>query len=218
MFRFLITAATLVGGGLALGRKALDREIESRVNRVIEEAHARASAELDTAIRDVVRRRLISLAVTLAVKAGLIAAAYGLFAGGVLSAQGFRILTAVLLAAYVIRDIIVIAPYLRPALRYARGAGWRPQRAMRNFVVGLVFERAYAEARAETQRGRNRLWIALSSHRDEALSRQVAQKVSEMAVDTSFARARTRLILAVISALVMMAAYSGFAILALKAG
>lgn len=212
-----MTAAALVSGGLAVGRRALDREIEQRVAQAIDEAHLRASADLDTAIRDLIRQRLAGLAVSLSIKAMLIASAFVLYVAGPMTADGFRIVTGFLVAGFVVRDLVAIAPYLGPAMRYARLAGWRPREALRRFVAGLVFERAYAEARAETQRGRNRLWIALSSHRDEAISRRVAERVSRMAVETSFARARSRALLAAASALVMSATYGGFAFLALRA-
>lgn len=215
MLRLLIIAAAALGGGVALGRRALDRAVEKRLSNAVEIAQAKAAAELDMRIRVLVRERLYALALTLAVKAALIAAAYGLMAAGALTPAGFRVVTTALIVAYLARDVLVTAPYAAPALRYARQAGWNPRRALRIFVVGVVFERAYAEALLALERGPNRIWIAMSNYRRQSISKEVAEKIAAMAVETSFARARLLMIFAVMKALAMMAAYAAFAALAI---
>lgn len=216
MLRLLILAVAALGGGAALlGRRVIDREIEKRVSGAIEIAQASAAAELDTKIRDLVRQRLIALAITLAIKASLIGAAYWLMASGHLTHIGFRIVVTGLITIYVLRDALMWAPFVAPAFRYAREARWSPRKAIKTFVVGVVFERAYAEALLATEHGPNRFWLAFSRYRRGSLSKEVAQKIAEFAVETSFTRARMLLILSTVSALAMIAAYTGFAWLAI---
>jgi hypothetical protein len=211
----LILAATAIGGGVALGRRALDRAVERRLNDAIEIAQTNASTELDLRIRDLVRERLTALALTLAIKSALIAAAYALLSTGHLTPTGFRIVTAALIVGYLVRDLLQTAPYIAPAIKYVREARWSPRRALKTFVVGVVFERAYAEALFATERGANRFWVAMSNYRRGNLSEEVAQKIADVAVDTSFARARLLLIIAAAQAAAMLAAYAAFATLAI---
>jgi hypothetical protein len=215
VFRFLLLAAAALGGGVVIGRRMLDREVEKRVNSAVEIAQAKAAAELDVKIRDIVRQRLLVLGLTLAVKASLIGAAYWLMAAGHLTHIGFRIVVTGLIALYVARDILMTAPYAAPAFRYAREARWSPRKALKTFVVGVVFERAYAEALLATEQGPNRFWLALSNYQHSSFSKEVAQKIAEVAVDTSFARAKTLFIISAASAAAMIAAYTAFAWLAI---
>ncbi len=215
MLRYLFLAVAALGGGVAIGRRAIDREVEKRMTGAVEIAQVHASAELDTKIRDLVRQRLLTLAITLTIKASLIGAAYWLMASGHLTHVGFRIVVSGLIIAYIARDILITVPYVAPALRYARQARWSPRKALKTFVVGVVFERAYAEALLATEKGPNRVWLAMSNYRRGRLSTEVAQKIAEFAVETSFARARMLFILSTISAVAMIAAYTGFAWLAI---
>ena len=214
MVRLLIFAAAALSGGVAMGRKALDREVEKRVSAAVELAQAKAVAELDVRIRVLVRERVVALAINLAIKAAMIAGAYALYANEELTATGFRIMTSVLLTAFLARDVLITAPFVTPALRYARQAGWSPRRAIKTFVVGVIFERAYAEALTVTERGPHRFWIGLSTYGKHSISTDVAQKVAEVAVDTSFTRARTLMLVSAATITIMFAAYSAFATLA----
>ena len=76
------------------------------------------------------------------------------------------------------------------------------------------FERAYAEALTVTERGPHRFWIGLSTYGKHSISTDVAQKVAEVAVDTSFTRARTLMLVSAATITIMFAAYSAFATLA----
>lgn len=215
MLRLLFLAVAALGGGVALGRRVLDREVEKRMTGAIEIAQVNAAAELDTKIRDIVRQRLTVLAITLAIKASLIGAAYWLLASGHLTHVGFRIVVTGLILIYIVRDALMTAPYAAPALRYAREARWSPRKAFKTFVVGVVFERAYAEALLATEHGPNRIWLAMSRYRQGRFSKEVAQKIAEFAVETSFSRAKMLFILSACSAVAMIAAYTGFAWLAI---
>lgn len=215
MFRLLLLAVAALGGGVAIGRRVLDRQVEKRLQDAVEIAQEKASAELDVRIRDIVRQRLLILGATLVIKASLIGAAYWLMASGHLTHIGFRIVVTGLIILYIGRDILMTAPYAAPAFRYARQARWAPHKALKTFVVGVVFERAYAEALLAAEKGPNRFWLALSKYRAGSFSKEVAQKIAEVAVDTSFARAKTLFILSAASAALMIAAYTAFAWLAI---
>jgi hypothetical protein len=215
VFRFLLLAVAAISGGVFIGRRMLDREVERRVQSAVELAQEKASAELDVKIRDLVRERLVTLALTLAVKASLIGAAYWLMAAGHLTHIGFRIVVTSLIFLYIARDVLMTWPYAVPAFRYAREARWSPRKALKTFVVGVVFERAYAEALLATEKGPHRFWLALSNYQHSSFSKEVAQKIAEVAVDTSFARARMLFIISAASAAAMIAAYTAFAWLAI---
>ena len=211
-------AATALAGGAALSRRAIDKEIEKRLPLEIELAKTRATQELEKRISEVIIERLIKFIINLAIKAGLIGGVYLLFSYGQLTLDGFRITVGVLIWLFIMRDIFSIFPYLVPAYKIARGSKWNLEKAVRDMVCGLTFERAYAEALVATETGPNRRWIALSKYNAHSLSVEVAEAVSQIAHTASFKKAKQRVIFSAILALLMGAAYSTFIFITVSAG
>ncbi len=205
--------AVSLGGAALLGRRAVNRQIEQRLPTEIETARNIAILELDKQIQQVIAERLASFSLSLLIKAGLIGAAYLMFTQGHLTATGLQIVVAFLLVLFVARDILKTLPFLAPALHLVRRHHWNFRTAVKEFVAGVAFERAYAEAMVAMESGPNRLWIALSKYTAHSLSEDVANAVAEVARTTSFRRARNRVLLALGAALVMSAAYIGFFLL-----
>lgn len=216
LIRALITAA-LAGGGLALGRRALNRKIEERIPKEIEAARRVEIAELDKQADVIIGERLFAFLVSLLIKAGLVGGAYWLYADGELTAVGLRIVGAVLIVAFLARDLANTLPYALPALRILRGHNWKFKQALTEFVAGVAFERAYAEAIKATQSGSVGAWLAFSSYSAHNVSTEIAVAVAEVARSVTFALVRTRAILAGVTALAMFGAYWFFFVITIGA-
>lgn len=215
--RAAMLAAAAIGGGVALGRKAIDKKIDERVSAEVEAAKARALAELDKTVAGVVRERLGAFATSLAIKAALFAAAYALFATGNLTPTGFRVVVAGFVAVFIARDAASILPYALPAFRLARRHGWSPKRVVTELVAGVVFERAYADALVAAQTGSNKLWIALSNYNAQAVSTNAADAIARVAAEAGWPRVRSRVLIALALAGAMSATYTAFVAVTLHA-
>lgn len=168
---------------------------------------------------ELVANALKTVARTLLVKALLLAVWAGVFLFGLIGPVPFSWGLVVLLIGFVIRDIIASIPVAVPAVKHIHAHGWRPRRAIVEFVAGSVFEQAYAQALAETGRTRmNRLVIALSRRSRESLSEDVAKAVDTLVRETSFEAVRARVLVAGGKALILLLAYSAliYAILRLR--
>lgn len=207
--RLLILAAT-VGGGLLVGRKLVNAEIERRLPREIEIAEERAKAELRREIGAVIVDRLVSFALNLATKAALVALAYLAYRAGLYGRDAFRIAIAVLIALFILRDALVTLPFVAPAWRHARQHRFRPRTMVIELVAGAAFEKAYAEAMLAMEQGPGRRWLAMSRYSAEALSREVGEAVADVARSANYRGAAWRAGLAVGGAAAMFAAYSAF--------
>ena len=205
--------AASLGGAAMVGRNVVNRQIEARLPAEIETARHVAIVELDKRINQVVVERLVSLGLNLLIKTGLVGAVYLLFAQGHLTATGLKIVVAVMIAGFVLRDLSKTLPYLAPALRLMRRHRMDPRRIAKELVAGIAFERAYAETMIAMESGPNRLWLALSKYTAKSISSDVAAAVADVARTTSFRRAKGRIIMALITAVAMLAAYAAFFIL-----
>ncbi len=216
MLRIIILAATAIGGVIA-GRQALNRTIEKRLPTEIETAEARAIDDLNRNINDFAREKLTIFALALLIKIGLVSAVYYLFAAGHLSAQGLRIAGGVLVAGFVVRDIIKNLPLISPAFDHIRRHQWSIRRALTEFVAGVAFERAYRETRIRTNVGANKFWISLSKYSVHGISTEIASAVSEVARAVSFPRIRSRALLAGAAGASMFGVYVFFVTVMLTA-
>lgn len=208
--RLLLLAAVAIGGGVAAGRQALNRKIEKRLPVEIEAAQAQAIAELNKEIGQVISERLSVFTVTLCVKAALVGGFYLLYAEDQLTAAGLKIIGAALIAAFLVRDALRTLPYMAPALRLIRRHRWNARRALKDFIAGVAFERAYAAAMTAMETGPNRWWLAFSKYTAHSISSDVGEAVAEVARTTRFERVKWRAFVAIGLALVMFAAYVFF--------
>lgn len=208
--RILALAATAVGGGLALGRRQIDRKIEAEIPKEIEIARERAVTELHKTLSRVISERLGSFLIDLVIKAGLVGAVYWLFAQGHLTFTGLKIVVGALIVGFIARDAFRLLPFALPAWRLMRQHGWNPKRAVTELVAGIAFERAYAQAMAAMETGPNARWIALSRYSVDNLSTQVADAVAEVARTVSFKKIKSRFFFALGTAAVMLLLYWSF--------
>lgn len=205
-----LLAAAVIGGGLIAGRRALDKKIEKQIPQEIDSARRAAIAELDKAADVLVGERLFAFLISLLIKAGLIGGVYWFHAVGHLSAEGLTIAGAVLIAGFVVRDIARLLPFALPALRILRGHDWKFRHALKEFVAGVAFEQAYAEALRAAETGPAKNWIAFSRYNAHNISTEIAEAVADVARSVTFDLVKTRAFLAGLSALGMFGAYLGF--------
>ena len=208
--RLIIIAAAAIGGGVLLGRRAVDRKIEDQLPAEIEAAKTRAVAELDKEIDRVVSEKLSSFAFNLIVKSALVGAAYLIFDAGHLTVTGLKIVIGVLIVSFVAYDIARTLPFFIPAWRHVRGHNWNFHKAFVEFIASLAFERAYVQTMLAMETGPNRFWVGFSNHSAHSISEQVGVAVADVARAVSFERAKWRAIVAIVLALLMFAAYAGF--------
>ena len=209
IWRVLIMAAT-VGAGLVAGRRAVNREIAKKLPEEVETAKARAVAELDKQADEIIGEKLLAFLTALLVKAGLIGAAYWLYADGHLTERGLQILGGSLICGFIVRDIVKTAPFALPALRLLKGHQWRPVEAVREFVAAMAFERAYAVALEATTTGPARRYIAFSRYSSHNISTEIAEAVADVARSVTVDLVRVRITIAALCALAMFGAYGAF--------
>ena len=213
--RIVLLAAAAIGGGALFGRRAVDRQVERQLPAEIAAAQATAIAELNKQLRQVIAERLIAFGISLAVKAGLIGGVYLLFLNGHIAESGLHILAGFLIAVFLFRDAAKTLPFILPAWRIVRANHWNPRRAFKEFIAGIAFERAYAEAMVAMETGPNRVWLAFSKYSAHSISSDVASAVADVARQTSFERVKWRAVLAACLASLMFGIYVAFILLVL---
>lgn len=213
--RLIILAAT-VGGGLFLGRKKINAEIEKKLPEEIERARIRAIEELDRQTDDIIGERLLSFIISLVIKAGLIGSVYWLYLIGYLSSEGLRLVSGVFISAFIVRDTLKISPLVLPAFKLLKDAGWNIRFALIEFIASLAFERAHDEAMRLTGKGRQHGLLRLSRYSPEGVSSEIAQAVADVTRHTAFNLIRIRVIIATVTAAAMIGAYWSFFMLTIN--
>lgn len=217
MWQVVTMTLAALSGGIAVGQKVIDKRVEDQLADEITQAKDRAMDELAKEVRQVLREKLTAFTVNLVQKAAIFAFAYGLYLTNHLSSLGLAWTTGAILLVSLVRDAWSIAPYTTPAWRLARRHGWSFRRVITEFVAGIVFKRAYAQALEAMQTGPARRWIAFSTYNAKDLSQRVADAVSDLARTASYDLIRPRLLITIGLAGAMTAAYGGAVALALSA-
>ena len=216
--RILSIAATLVAGGVALGRRAVDRRIEKRLPDEIEAAKATAIVELEKQMSAFVGDQLRSFLAGLAVKSAMLGAAFLFYAYGVISGSGLKLAVTILILGFILRDLVRITPHILPGWRLAQKHKWNPKQALSDFVASAAFERAYAETRSTVDKGPLKRWIAFSSYTPDTISNEVAAAVSDVVRTANYTKLKMRaaLGLALVSASFLI--YAALLALMLQSG
>lgn len=202
-------AAVALGGSL-VGRQLINDRIEKKLPVEIEAARTQATIELDKEINQVISEKLLSFTVNLVIKSGLVGLVYLGYSFGVLSATGFTIAIGILIALFIGRDLFTTIPFIVPAYRQIRSHQWRFRTAIVEFVAGVAFERAYAQAMIAMETGHDRFWLAFSKYSAHSISEEVGEAVADVARTISVKRAEGRAAIAIALALLMSGAYFGF--------
>lgn len=215
LVRALIIATTAIVGGSAIGRTLVNRAVRGRVSEAVAIARKAAIDELSREVSVVVRQRVLAIAASLLWKAMIVGACYLLFRSSDLTAQGFQIAVVIMTIAFAVRDLYVVAPYIWTGYVFVRRHEWRPATALREFIAGVVFERAYERALAATAEPGAKHMIALSSFTREGLSEEIAGAVRDVAKGASLKIVRIRAALGLGAVLVVALTYSAFVAFAL---
>lgn len=213
--RIAILAAATIAGGAALGRRAVNRAVRARVAEAVEIARASAIGDLSREITSVVAQRVRAVAASLLWKGAIVLGFVILHEAGDLSVRGFFWSVIAVTVIFALRDAALAAPHLWRGVAFVRSHAWKPATALKEFVAGMAFERAYERAlKATAEPGTSRA-IALSSFSREDLSAEIAGAVRDVAKAASIRIVRLRAALGAAVILVFMLAYSGFLALAL---
>ena len=207
-FRILATAATLVGGGAALARNQLDKEIQKKIDAKINEARDDAIADLHQAVDSFVADQLTGFVRNLAFKAIVVAFVIGAYPLGLYNATAMKLATAFSLTLFMIRDIWVLSPTLRLVFAHAKEARWNLLEALRTMIATDVFDKAYDQVMEETQDKKVKYWMALSRHTPESISDQTANAISSVAASASVPIVRKYAGAAIAKAATLLALYS----------
>lgn len=208
IFRAITLAAGIVGGGVALARDRLDKEIEKKIDARIDQARDEAIADLDNAVQVFVRRQFLTFTRNLGVKAGVVSLVVGgrllsLYDRGVM---GWLILAC--LVGFLIFDAVNIWPNAKLMFGHAKRAKWNLLQALRNLVAAEVFDKAYSHVMEETKDKKVKYWIAVSRYNPEKISTHIADALSQVAAAASVGIVRTRAGVVIARMAAMMAIYS----------
>jgi hypothetical protein len=214
--RAALFAATAVIGGVKVGRSVMNRAVKSKVDQAIEIAKLSAIDDLSRETTAVVWQRVQRVMASLLWKTSIVAGLFALHAMGELTGRGFRAIVIVVTAGFAVRDAWLFAPLLWRGVMLVRSHKWKPTEALKEFIAGIVFERAYEKAIEAMSQPGTRHAIALSSFKKEVLSEEIANAVTDVAKAASIRIIRARALLGAGAILIFTAAYSAFIYLSLS--
>lgn len=181
---FLIVSALTTG--VSLGRKAIDTAVERKKQSIIDQAAKDARERIRNHAELYLRNSITQFVQALFIKTLLLVSAWIAYRATPMPFPVFSLIVGGLLVAFIIRDIIVFFPTGRMIASELRNHGWHPKRALSETVAALVFEQVLTEA-GEIKTGRvTQIMLALSGHKMDTLTQDVAKKVSMIAKETSW--------------------------------
>ena len=213
---FLIVSALTTG--VTVGRKviagAIDRKKQSIIRQAALDARERIRGHAEEYLRDSVTR-FVGVAF---IKAVLLLAAWAGYRFGLYPHTAFGAAIIVLIAVFLIRDMIVLFPSLRFAASKLRIHGWRPRKTVGEVVAAHVFEQVLVEAQGMEAGRTTRIMLALGGHRMDDMTREIAKEVADIARDTSWHDLRPFVLAAAGKFIALSALYSGFVFLLIRTG
>ena len=217
MFRFILLAAAALVGGVTVGRSVVTKSVRGKVDKAVALAKARAEEDLRRETTAVVREKLAGVLLSTLWKILIVGAMYGLYKYGELTADGLQLAIILTTIGFACRDVYLVGPHLWRAYGYMRIHRWRPGEALREFIAGVVFDRAYEQALIATSQSGPRIAIIVSALDQGALSHEIASAVSDVARAASVRVVRLRAAAGAAAALAISGVYAGFLFLALSA-
>ena len=181
-----ILIVSALTAGAALARKLLSGEVTSRKHKAIEAAAQEARIRIRREAHKFLKKSFLHFATATGVKAAILATLWIIWVAHGLSDKAISISVGVALVAFLIRDAWVIYPTARFVISTLVRNGWRPLRALRETVAALVFEEVLAEAQALAQSRSHNLLISLSGHNRDALHKEIAEAVADIARHSSW--------------------------------
>ncbi|MEM9726126.1 MAG: hypothetical protein AAF909_11765 [Pseudomonadota bacterium] len=180
-FRVLTTVAGAAAAGAVAARRAAKGAVADRKREILawaeEEARKRIRAEGEATARRVLRRFALSTTVKLALLGALFAAHWA----ALLPNGAFPIAAGALLAAFLIRDVVVSWPTLRLMSRQLSKHEWRAQPALGELVAAEALSQALAAAEQVDLGWREKVALVVAGERQDALAQDIAERVSAIA-------------------------------------
>ena len=172
MFRFILLAAAALVGGVTVGRSVVTKSVRGKVDKAVALAKARAEEDLRRETTAVVREKLAGVLLSTLWKILIVGAMYGLYKYGELTADGLQLAIILTTIGFACRDVYLVGPHLWRAYGYMRIHRWRPGEALREFIAGVVFDRAYEQALIATSQSGPRIGVGARSGRPVPRNRQ----------------------------------------------
>lgn len=205
---FLIVSALTTG--VSLGRKAIDSAVERKKQLIIDQAARDARERIRNHAELYLKNSITQFVQAVFVKTLLLVGAWIAYRTGMVPHTAFSIIVAALLMVFIIRDLIVFYPTGRMIASELSAHGWHPKRAVGETVAALVFQQVLTEA-GEIKTGRaTQIALALSGHKMDSLTQEVARKVSDIAKETSWHDLRPFMLAAAGKFIVLSGLYSTF--------
>ncbi|MEQ8556903.1 MAG: hypothetical protein RIB03_01170 [Henriciella sp.] len=205
---FLLVSALTTGA--TIGRKvisgAINRKKQSIIHQAAEDARHRIRGHAEEYLRDSITQFVGAVFV----KATLLIAAWLGYRFGLYPHIAFSIATIVLIAVFLVRDIIVIFPTLRLIASKLHDYGWRPRKTVGEVVAALVFEQVLEEAQGMKTGRTTQIILALGGHKKDEMTREIAREVADIAGETSWHDLRPFMLAATAKFLTLSALYSVF--------
>lgn len=205
---FLIVSALTTG--VTLGRKAISDAVHRKKQSLIHQAALEARDRIRGHAEDYLHQSLSQFVQSVFIKASLLIVAWLGYRLGLYPHIVFSIAVLVLIAAYLVRDIIVTFPTARLVFTKLHEHGWHPRNTVGQVVAALVFEQVLAEAESRETGRTTKIVLALAGHKEDELTQEIAREVSNIARETSWHDLRPFLLAAAGKFVTLSALYSIF--------
>ena len=210
MLRAALLVVSALTTGVTLGRKVISGAVNRKKQALIHQAALDARDRIRGHAEDYLRTSIAGFVKAVFIKATLLVLAWlgyrlELYPHFVLSGT-----VLVLITAFLIRDFIVVFPSLRLVVTKLHDHGWRPRTTIGEVVAALVFEQVLAEAEAMETGRTTRIMLALSGHKEDEITREIAREVADIARQTSWQDLRPFLLAAAGKFITLSALYSAF--------
>ena len=213
---FLLVSALTTG--VTVGRKVISGAINRKKKSIIHQAAIDARNRIRGHAEEFLRDSIATFVGTVFVKALLLMAAWLGYRLGFYPHMAFSVSVIVLIAAFLVRDIIVFFPTARFVVSKLHDYGWRPRKTVSEVVAAQVFEQVLAEAQGMEAGRTTRIIMLLGGHKMDDMTREIAREVAGIARETSWHDLRPFILAAAAKFIVLSALYSAFVFILIRTG
>ena len=208
--------ASAVAGAVVVGRKLIAQHVDRSTQMAIDQAGDIARAQIKTEAQHLAHQHLKALGFASAIKAILVAIVWVASIFSVIPQTWFRPLLLCLLGGFLIRDALVVLPVARLFALELKKHKWSARIALGEIVAAKAFEEVLVRAKDAPITSAQHLAMKLAGREREAVIQHIAQEVSHIARDTSWADVKPILLTTLVSTLLIISAYSFFVFMALN--
>lgn len=213
---FLLVSALTTG--VTVGRKVISGAINRKKKSIIHQAALDARERIRGHAEEYLKDSIAAFVGTVFVKALLLMASWLGYRLGLYPHVGFSVSVIVLIIAFLIRDAVTIFPTARFVAAKLHEYGWRPRKTVSEVVAAHVFDQVLAEAQGMETGRTTRIVMALSGHKMDDMTREIAAEVAGIARETSWHDLRPFMIAATAKFIVLSGLYSAFVFILIRTG